>query len=229
MVCTKTLYNYLHKGVLGIKAIDLPLVVRRSQRKSISRKHKRELGKSIELRDPTIETREEFGHWELDTVRGTKDKTDHVLISLLERKSRLYVALRCPSARAADVKETLHTWLNTFKDVNLACLCKTITADNGLEFSEISDLENETLSIYFARPYSAWERGSNERHNGLLRRCIPKGMPIKAVSEETIQRTLQWCNNLPRKLLNYRTPLDVFLEEVNKIVDLDTVQFHIAI
>ena len=63
------------------------MVVQGSQRKSISRKHKRELGKSIELRDPTIETREEFGHWELDTVRGTKDKTDHVLISLLERKA----------------------------------------------------------------------------------------------------------------------------------------------
>ena len=182
----KLYITIFHKGILGIKAIDLPLVVRRSQRKSISRKHKRELGKSIELRDPNIETREEFGHWELDTVRGTKDKTDQVLISLLERKSRLYVALRCPSSRATDVKETLHTWLNTFKDVNLACLCKTITADNGLEFSEISDLENETLSIYFARPYSAWERGLNERHNGLLRRCIPKGMPIKAVLEETI-------------------------------------------
>ena len=140
MVCAKTLYNYLHKGILGIKAIDLPLVVRHSQRKSISRKHKRELGKSIELRDSNIETREEFGHWELDTVRGTK-----------------------------------------------------------------------------------------ERHNGLLRRCIPKGMPIKAVSVETIQRTLQCCNNLPRKLLNYRTHLEAFLEEVNRIVDLDTVQFHIAI
>ena len=52
---------------------------------------------------------------------------------------------------------------------------------------------------------------------------------MKAVSEETIQRTLQWCNNLPRKLLNYSPPLDVFLEEVNRIVDLDTVQFHNAI
>lgn len=156
-------------------------------------KHKRELGKSIELRDPNIESREEFGHWELDTVRGTKDKTAHVLISLYERKSRLYMALRCPSARATDVKETLHAWLNTFKDVNLAGLCKTITADNGLEFSEISDLENENLSIYFARPYSAWTRGSNERHNGLLCRCIPKGMPIKAVLEETIQRTLKFA------------------------------------
>lgn len=167
--------------------------------------------------------------WELDTVRGTKDKTDNVLVTLLERKSRLYVALRCSSAWATDVKETLHAWLNTFKDVNLACLCKTITADNGLEFSEISDLEIETLSIYFARSYSAWKRGSNARHNGLLRTCIPKGMPIKSVSEETIQRSFQWCNILPRKILNYRTLLDVFLEEVNRTVDLDTVQFYTAI
>lgn len=129
--------------------------------------------------------------WELDTVRGTKDKTDHALISLLERKSRLYVALRCPSAWATDVKETLHAWLNTFKDVYLACLCKIITVDNGLEFLEISDLEIETLSIYFARPYSAWKSESNARHNGLLRRCIPKGMPIKAFSEETIKQILQ--------------------------------------
>ena len=104
MVCTKTLYNYLHQGLLGVKAINLPLVTRRSLRKSISSKYKRELGKSIELRDATIETRKEFGHWEIDTVRGAKDKTDDVLISLIKRKSRLYIALRCPSARSHDVK-----------------------------------------------------------------------------------------------------------------------------
>ena len=63
MVCTKTLYNYLHQGLLGVKAIDLPLVTRRSLRKSVSSKYKRELGKSIELRDAMIETREKFGHW----------------------------------------------------------------------------------------------------------------------------------------------------------------------
>ena len=62
MVCTKILYNYLHQGLLGVKAIDLPLVTRRSLRKFVSSKYKRELGKSIELRDATIETREEFGH-----------------------------------------------------------------------------------------------------------------------------------------------------------------------
>ena len=130
MVCTKTLYNYLHQGLLGVKAIDLPLVTRRSLRKSVSSKYKRELGKSIELRDATIETREEFGHWEIDTVRGAKDKTDDVLISLIKRKSRLYIALRCPSARSHDVIETLETWLSTFKNnMELGLLCKTITAD----------------------------------------------------------------------------------------------------
>ena len=113
------------------------------------------------------------------------------VITLLELKSRLYMALRCPSARATDVKETLHAWLNTFKAVNLACLSKTITADNDLEFAEISGLENETLSIYFARPYSALERRFNERHNGLLQRYIPKEVSIKGVSEETTQRILQ--------------------------------------
>ena len=158
MVCTKTLYNYLHQGLLRIKTIDLPPVTRRSLRKSVSSKYKRELGKSIELRDATIETREEFGHWELDTVRGTKDKTDNVLVTLLERKSRLYIALRCPSAHACDVKGTLEPWLTTFrKNVELGTICKTITADNGLEFADISELEDEILSIYFAHPYSAWE------------------------------------------------------------------------
>ena len=127
-------------------------------------KYKRELGKSIELRDATIETREEFGHWEIDTVRGAKDKTDDVLISLIERKSRLYVALRCPFARSGDVKETLETWLSTFRNnVDLGLLCKTITADNGLKFANISDFEDEILSIYFARPYSAWELKHHEK------------------------------------------------------------------
>lgn len=152
------------------------------------------------------------------------------MISLIERKSRLYVALRCPSARASDVKETLETWLSTFRNnVELGLLCKTITADNGLEFTDISDLEDEILSIYFARPYSAWKRGSNERHNGLLRCFIPKGKQIENISEHTLHRTLHWCNNLPRETLHYKTPQKVFLGEVNKIMDLHTVQFHIEI
>lgn len=128
------------------------------------------------------------------------------------------------------MKETLENWLSTFPHaVNLSSVCKTITVDNGREFADIAQLEHDNLEIFFAHPYSAWERGSNERHNGLLRRFISKGTPIKSVSNATLQRAIRWCNNLPRKLLNYKTPQDAFLEEVRQIVDLERVQFDIAI
>ncbi len=93
-------------------------------------------------------------------------------------------------------------------------LCKTITSDNGLEFSSIIDLESDTLQIFFAHSYAAWERGSNERHNGLLRRFIPKGTPIHTISETTLKRATNWCNTLPRKILGYRTPQEAFLDEL---------------
>ena len=107
IVSTKTLYNYVHQGILQIAPIDLPLMVRRSTRKARTRKHKKHLGKSIDLRDESILHRKEFGHWELDTVRGMKDKQDEVIVSLLERKTRAYVTLRSPSAKATDIAITL--------------------------------------------------------------------------------------------------------------------------
>lgn len=141
---------------MAVKPIYLPLVLRRSTRKQRSRAHKQKLGKSIDLRDKRVQDRIEFGHWESDTVHGIKDKTDEVIISLLEHKSRLYLALRCPSSKAADVKATLSSWLSTLSNhVSLHSVCKTITADNGREFADISQLENEHLEIFFAHPYSA--------------------------------------------------------------------------
>ncbi len=230
MVSTKTLYNYVHQGILPIAPIDLPLMVRRSTRKARIRKHKKHLGKSIDLRDTSILRREEFGHWELDTVRGSKDKQDEVIVSLLERKTRAYVTLRSPSAKAADITTTLQNWLSRCSDVlDSKSLCKTITSDNGLEFASITDLENEGLQIFFSHPYAAWERGSNERHNGLLRRFIPKGIPIHTVSEAALKRATNWCNTLPRKILGYRTPREAFLDEIRKLTDVTSVQFHIAI
>ena len=230
MVSTKTLYNYVHQGILQIAPIDLPLMVRRSTRKARIRKHKKHLGKSIDLRDESILHRKEFGHWELDTVRGIKDKQDEVIVSLLERKTRAYVTLRSPSAKATDIAITLQNWLKRCNEaLDGKALCKTITSDNGLEFSSITDLESDTLQIFFAHPYAAWERGSNERHNGLLRRFIPKGTPIHTVSEATLKRATDWCNTLPRKILGYRTPREAFLDEIRKLTDVTSVQFHIAI
>jgi IS30 family transposase len=95
---------------------------------------------------------------------------------------------------------------------------RTITADNGSEFSELSEtLQQLGIKAYFSHPYSSWERGTDERHNGLIRRFVPKGKAIKNFSAATIQRIQHWLNKLPRKILGYKTPEECFYEELSKI------------
>lgn len=95
---------------------------------------------------------------------------------------------------------------------------KTVTTDNGSEFSMLSGLEDfsKTL-VYFAHPYASCEKGSVERHNGLIRRFIPKGKRIDSYSDEQIAQIETWFNSLPRKLLAYRTPDDLFEDELDRI------------
>ncbi|WP_413788509.1 IS30 family transposase [Acetonema longum] len=86
-----------------------------------------------------------------------------------------------------------------------------MTADNGPEFSELAvQLEKWNSHAYFSHPYSSWERGTNERHNGLIRRFIPKGACLSTIAPETIQRVQDWCIHLPRKILGYKTPQECF-------------------
>ena len=90
--------------------------------------------------------------------------------------------------------------------------------DNGSEFATLSDLENlsKTL-VYFAHPYTSCEKGSVERHNGLIRRFIPKGKRIDSYSDEQIAQIEVWCNSLPRKSLSYCTPDELFEDELDRL------------
>jgi IS30 family transposase len=95
---------------------------------------------------------------------------------------------------------------------------KSITADNGSEFAELATLEEITgTNIYFAHPYTSSERGTNERHNGLIRRFIPKGKSLLNYSIDAIAKIQNWCNTLTRKILNYLTPDEAFNDELYKI------------
>src|SRR5699024_9900257 len=95
---------------------------------------------------------------------------------------------------------------------------KTITSDNGSEFSELSEQGKEwKIDVYFAHPYASWERGSNERHNGLIRRFIKKGQPIHRYSDEQIDRVAEWMNTLPRKILDYLTPNEAFAQFIEAV------------
>lgn len=216
-VCTKTLYNYIDQGLLKVRNIDLALKVRRKTKKQIVRKNKRILGRSIEERPATVDTREEFGHWEIDTVVGKRSQ-DQVLLTLIERKTRQGLFMRLEDKTSQSVSSCLTKLKRRFK-FRFSQLFKTVTADNGSEFAELAaQLEKWGSQAYFSHPYSSWERGTNERHNGLIRRFIPKGTSIRDLTLPTIQRVQDWCNQLPRKILHYRTPQECFSAEFSKLM-----------
>jgi len=212
MVCTKTLYSYIDQCLLKIRNMDLLLKLHRKPRKNVNRANKRVYGDSISQRPKTIEERNEFGHWEIDTVIGKKSG-DQVLLTLAERISRKHLiiplASKCSQAVDNAIKELKIKFDSLFN-----CLFKSITADNGSEFS---NLNNHGVKTYFAHPYSAWERGTNEHHNGLIRRFIPKGKAIKDLTKSQ-ERIQNWCNNLPREILGYKTPEEVFMYEVQQLI-----------
>ena len=92
-------------------------------------------------------------------------------------------------------------------------LRKTLTVDNGKEFSNFKELEDKTgLKVYFADPYAAWQRGTNENTNGLLRQYFPKGTDFRNISEKEVAIVVKKLNNRPRKCLNYQTPHEVFCQ-----------------
>ena len=217
MVCVKTLYNYVDSMFLALRNIDLPLKVRRRKRRHNIKENLKHLGRSIDERPDEITSRNEFGHWEIDTVIGSKSKSDNVVLTLVDRLTRKYIAMKIDRKTAASVSAAMQS-LQKYYGIKFSHIFKTITSDIGSEFAELSKLENNTTTkVYFAHPYSSWERGSNERHNGLLRRLIPKGKRIDKYTSDDILFTADWCNLLPRKILGYKTPDDLFENELDKI------------
>lgn len=210
VVCTKTLYNYIDMGLIKIKNTDLPIKLRLNKRKNIVRINKRKLGRSIEERDKSIETREEFGHWEIDTVVGPKDKHGGALLTLIERKTLKSIHRKLSSKTADAVDEALANIRADYAE-RFDKVFKTITSDNGSEFANLSNIEIDCdTKVYFTHHYSSFEKGCNERHNGLIRRFIPKGTSIFNYSVDEIFFVEDWLNTFPRKRLNYNTPEFLF-------------------
>ena len=218
-VCTRTFYNYIDMGLMRIRNIDLPLKVRRSEKGTRIKANKRILGDSIEIRPAHIDERQEFGHWEIDTVIGSKAKDDESLLTIVERVTRNTLIRKIPGKTAEAVMKEMERIREEFGSL-FNQIFKTITSDNGSEFAFLSDLKNEGIGVYYTHPYSSFERGTNENHNGLLRRFIPKGKRISSYSREAIERIEEWCNSLPRKILGYRTPEELFEAQLDLIYAL---------
>ena len=196
---TKTLYNYINQGLLEIKRIDLPRATRMKPRtKKRSSTHKRLAGKSIDERPEVIQTRSEFGHWEIFLMIGKKFINEAVLLTLVERKTRFAIARKLPFKSADLVNHEINKIVTQYQELDF----KTITADNGVEFSKLGELKC-VEDVFYAHPYSSHERGTNEYFNGLLREFLPKGQSFNTLTDEELQVYVAAINQRPRKLLGF--------------------------
>ncbi len=161
----------------------------------------------IEQRPEVVNRRTRFGDWEGDTVVGTHQQG--FIATFVERRSTLLRARKTDTKQAGEVAKAA---IEALIDMPASWL-KTLTFDNGTEFAKHADIaESLPLDIYFATPYSSYQRGTNENTNGLLRRYFPKGTDLRQLTQERLQQVTEEINNRPRKKLGYRTPNEVFAE-----------------
>ena len=172
---------------------------------------KNRLCRSIESRPEAVEERRAYGHWEGDTIKGPLGSTAS-LFTLTERKSREEIILKLENASQEAIREAIDGLEREYGQA-FRTKFQSITFDNGVEFLDWRSLEVSVLgtqgrrtTIYFAHAYSSWERGTNENHNRMLRRFIPKGTDIADFTDKEIKRIEAWMNHYPRKILGYRTP-----------------------
>lgn len=219
MVCTKTLYNYVALGLLPITNMDLPEKLKRRTKSDRNRRNKRVLGRSISERPPEVSVRKSFGHWEIDTVVGKKKGKNEVLLTLVERMTDNSIDLKI-SGKTSDAVMDGMEQLKLIYSEQFSRIFQSITSDNGSEFARLSELEAYGTAIYFTHPYTSSERPINERHNGILRRFLPKSKRFEELGTDEIGFLEDWMNGLPRKILGYRTPEEVFNEQLDLIYRL---------
>jgi len=166
-------------------------------------------GRSIEERPPEADSRKEYGHWEMDCLVGAGKPC---LLVLTERSRREQIIVKMGSKTQGNVKAVLDKLERAHKR-RFREKFKSITMDNGPEFLDMAAIEQSALykgakrtACYYAHPYSAWERGSNENANKLIRRFVPKGADIGELGNKEVRRIERWMNNYPRRILGYKTP-----------------------
>ena len=208
--CYKTIYKWINEGIIinGNKS----LLRRKGKGGWYETRGKQNRGKSIRKRDKRIYKRADYGHWELDTVVSGLGKSKSCFITLVERKSRFYKAIKSPNRHADVVARLIIDYLKQYPSE----LVKTITTDNGKEFAEWEQIEKElNCEVYFCDTFCAWQKGSNENSNGLLREFFPKGYNLNRYTQVYIDKKVNLINNRPRKCNNWISPSKLMSEAIS--------------
>lgn len=228
-ISTTTIYRSIHYGLLKVKKEDTRRMAKFEKSGEYENKGKLPVSKlsySIELRPEEINNRTTFGNWELDTVISSSKGQHKALMTLTERKTRFEII----GLLEAKTKEEVILKFKKIKDYfksNIKDIINSITTDNGTEFSGFLDIIELTgAKFYFCHPYASCEKGTNEKHNSLIRYFIPKKSLIENYSISDINNICNWMNNYPRKILGYQTPTEVLQKELqndklfNKIINI---------
>lgn len=224
MISVRTLYRYIDNGIF-FKLTNKELPVkgkRRKHNKKVKVQKRASLGESIENRPEDVSDRKSFGHWEMDTVKGKKRVTKGCMLVLTERKTRNEIIVKLADQTSKSVVAALDRlekkWGSMFSKV-----FKSITVDNGVEFSDYEGMEKSVLHddrrtfIFYCHPYSSWERGTNENNNKLIRRHIPKGMDFDDKQDADIEFIENWINDYPRGIFDFKTSAELFEVELKKL------------
>lgn len=220
----QTIYRYIEQGIfLTLTNDSLPIkknkkVKEKTERKKAARAPK---GKSIEERPKEVDDRSNFGHWEMDSVEGKKG-TKATLLVLTERASRKELIELMKDKTAGSVLKALNRIERRLGKARFAETFKTITVDNGSEFSDGKGIETSAFSgnrttLFYCHPYSAYERGSNENQNKMIRRHLPKGTDFTKLTSKQVKQLENWINEYPRKIFDYLCSNDVFEGYLNAL------------
>lgn len=209
----KSIYRWLYQGLITNVSVSV-LRHKGKRQKPVEKRGRFNIGTSIRQRPKEVKERNSFGHWELDTIVSSRGKSKGCLATFAERKTRKYYAIKMEDRSAASMEAAIRSLYFKFPNG----VFKTSTVDRGKEFSCYSKIEEDlNLPIYFADPYSSWQRGTNENANGLLREFFPKKTDLAQITKEELNYALFLINNRPRKCLNWKTSHEAFWDEVSQL------------
>ena len=210
-VSYESIYQYIYANKRAGGTLHKTLRCQKTRKKRSSGRERRGTIShqvSIELRPAIVLERARFGDWEADLVIGAGQK--QALVTINERVSRYSIIFHVPFKTAQAVGDALITLLKPF-----AHCVHTLTTDNGKEFAQHERIASAlSADFFFAHPYASWERGANENMNGLIRQFFPKGMRFNCITDDDIALAMHRLNHRPRKCLGYRTPHQVFMEQL---------------
>ena len=209
--CEKTFYNHVGKGEFPIKPDQLPMGRYRRRKRETplpSCKHKKLKGESTENRPAQINDRTEPGHHEMDLVVAARGGKKALLV-LTERVTRFQHIVLIKDKTQKSVISAINRLERKMGKELFHSMFKSITCDNDVAFQNFEGIEKSVFRksekrtrVYFAHPYSSFERGSNENANRLIRRFLPKGTTFDKLRQQDVQRLALWMNKNPRKILD---------------------------